>query len=82
MILVEHDLDLVAETADSVTVLDHGRVLADGSPPTVLAPSNDAVFGATPLLPPRAAALARDLGVDAMTVAELAAALDPVPQEA
>jgi len=82
VVVVEHDLDLVAETADSVTVLHRGRVLAQGSPAALFSPSNTEVFDATPLLPPRAAALAGQLGVEAMTVAELAAALDPVRQEA
>ncbi len=32
MILVEHDMDVVMSVADSITVLDQGRVIAEGPP--------------------------------------------------
>jgi branched-chain amino acid transport system ATP-binding protein len=35
ILLVEHDLRLVGEVADRVTVLDQGRVLARGTPDQV-----------------------------------------------
>jgi branched-chain amino acid transport system ATP-binding protein len=35
MILVEHDMSLVMDIADRVTVLDFGRVIASGAPEDV-----------------------------------------------
>ena len=32
VVLVEHDMGLVMDIADRVTVLDFGRVIADGTP--------------------------------------------------
>ena len=37
IVLVEHDVDIVARIADRVVVLDFGRVIGDGPPATVLA---------------------------------------------
>jgi energy-coupling factor transporter ATP-binding protein EcfA2 len=82
VVLVEHDLDLVAETADTVTLLESGRVAASGSPRDVFGASGAAVLARTSLLPPRAAQVAAHLGIEAYSVAELAAQLHPVPQEA
>ena len=81
VVVVEHDLDLVAEVADSVTLLDGGHVVASGSPRQVFGPSNTEVLTRTSLLPPRAAQVATQLGVEAYSVAELAAQLDPIPQQ-
>jgi branched-chain amino acid transport system permease protein len=35
IVLVEHDLDLVWQVADTITVMDQGRVIASGDPATV-----------------------------------------------
>ena len=37
VLVVEHDLRLVARAADVVTVLDEGRVIATGTPDEVIA---------------------------------------------
>lgn len=36
LLLIEHDVPLVAQVCDAVTVLSSGRVLAQGSPSKVL----------------------------------------------
>src|SRR5262245_10332029 len=35
VVLIEHDMSVVMRLSDGVTVLDHGRKLAEGSPDTV-----------------------------------------------
>ncbi|WP_026820585.1 ABC transporter ATP-binding protein [Arthrobacter castelli] len=81
VVIVEHDLDLVAETADRVTLLDLGRVVASGSPHDVFGARGAEALAKTSLRPPRAAQVAAPFGVDAITVAELATQLYPVKQE-
>jgi branched-chain amino acid transport system permease protein len=53
VLLVEHDMRLVGEVADRVTVLDAGRVLASGPPAQVRADAavRRAYLGAGPLVP-------------------------------
>jgi branched-chain amino acid transport system ATP-binding protein len=36
MIWIEHDLQMVADLADRIHVLDYGRTLAEGTPADVL----------------------------------------------
>jgi ABC-type branched-subunit amino acid transport system ATPase component len=36
MLLIDHDVTLIRSACDSLTVLDHGRVIAQGDPETVL----------------------------------------------
>lgn len=81
VVIVEHDLDLVAETADTVSMLDLGRVVASGSPHDVFGAKGAEALAKTSLRPPRAAQVAAPFGVDAITVAELATQLYPVKQE-
>ncbi|MHA6798283.1 ABC transporter ATP-binding protein [Bounagaea algeriensis] len=81
VVMVEHDLDLVAETADTVTLLEQGRTVADGTVRDVFGAGGAEVLARTSLLPPRAARIASRLGAEAYSVAELAAQLRPTPQE-
>jgi branched-chain amino acid transport system ATP-binding protein len=39
IIWIEHDMQMVADLADRIHVLDYGRSLADGSPQEVLSDS-------------------------------------------
>ena len=47
MIWIEHDMQMIADLADRVHVLDYGRTIAQGAPETVLADRNvtDAYLG-------------------------------------
>lgn len=35
ILIIEHDMDIVMEIADWITVLDHGRVIAEGAPSAI-----------------------------------------------
>lgn len=73
IILVTHDLALVAAYAERLVVLHAGTILADGTPGTVLA--QPACLQAAGLETPVLVGLAQQLGVPAMTPDALAAAL-------
>jgi ABC-type glutathione transport system ATPase component len=76
-LLVESDVDLVSEVADTVTVLDGGRVMLQGPVRTVFAENNWDRLSEIHLHPPRAAQLARRIGVNALTCDELVSKLAP-----
>jgi ABC-2 type transport system ATP-binding protein len=60
VVLASHDLDEVERLADHVVILDHGRVLASGTPASLTSgPFDEVRFGAPPL---DVTALARHLG--------------------
>jgi energy-coupling factor transport system ATP-binding protein len=76
VVVVSHDMALVAGLADRVVVLDGGRVVADGPPRAVL--SDPALAAVTRLVPPQISQLAMAMpgraGREAvLTVAELVA---------
>ncbi len=50
MLWVEHDLEMVADLADRVTVLDFGQVIAEGPPAEALSapPVVEAYLGRRP----------------------------------
>ncbi len=37
MIWIEHDMQMIADLADRIHVLDYGRTIAEGAPESVLA---------------------------------------------
>jgi energy-coupling factor transport system ATP-binding protein len=78
VVLVSHDMPLVAEIADRVVVMDAGRVVADGPPRAVL--GDGALTAATRLAPPQITQLAamlpgRGNGPAVLSVEELVAQL-------
>jgi energy-coupling factor transporter ATP-binding protein EcfA2 len=75
VLLADNKVDFVAEVADTVTVLEQGRVVLQGPVRTVFAEANWAQLTALALAPPRVAQLAQRLGVTALTYDELIAQL-------
>lgn len=73
IILVTHDLALVAAYAERLVVLHAGTILADGTPSTVLAQPE--CLHTAGLETPVLVGLAQQLGVPAMTPDDLASAL-------
>ncbi|WP_435147603.1 ABC transporter ATP-binding protein [Halobaculum sp. P14] len=67
VVLVEHDMDLVCSAADTVTVLVDGAVATTGETRSVFAPSNWERLVEWDVAPPRAARLADDVDVDALS---------------
>lgn len=78
VILIEHDMDLICEVADTVTVLERGRVVLEGTTREVFAEDNWRLLAGLHIRPPRAARLGRQVGVDALTPGELVAVLSSV----
>ena len=77
VIAISHDLQFVAETFGRVVVLDHGRVVLDGSPREVFAEPSWRTLRAASLEPPAAALVGARLGLGSTpTEAALLSALD------
>lgn len=79
VVLVEHEIDLVGELTDTVTILDRGAVATQGPTRAVFARGNWDQLRALHIVPPWPARLAATLGLDALTYADLAAARDHLP---
>jgi energy-coupling factor transport system ATP-binding protein len=75
VLLVENDVDLICEVADTVTVLDRGRVVLQGPAPAVFEVDHWERLAASHISPPQAAQLARRLGMHALTCDELVSKL-------
>lgn len=82
VLLIDHDIDLVCEVADTVTVLDQGKVVLQGPTRTVFAETSAATLADLHIPPPRAARLARRFGIDALTSDELIEKLSDVRRQA
>jgi energy-coupling factor transporter ATP-binding protein EcfA2 len=77
IIIITHDMNIVAEYAERVVVMANGRIVADGEPASVFV--HEAALREAFLRPPQAFRIARqrpDLFGSALTVAQATAALD------
>ncbi|MFB6227621.1 MAG: ABC transporter ATP-binding protein [Halobacteriales archaeon] len=77
VVVIDHDMDFVCEVADTVTVLEDGHVVMQGSTHEVFARDNWDWLEQHHMRPPRAARLARRVGVDALTVDKFVEAFAP-----
>ncbi|MFB6281131.1 MAG: ABC transporter ATP-binding protein [Haloferacaceae archaeon] len=78
IVLVDHDMDFVCEVADTITVLEDGSVAMQGPVSEVFAPDNWEWLETRHMRPPRAARLARQVGVDALTAGEFVETFAPI----
>ena len=77
VVVIDHDMDFVCEVADTVTVLEDGQVVMQGPTHEVFAYNNWDWLEQHHMRPPRAARLARRVGVDALTADEFIQAFAP-----
>ena len=77
VVVIDHDMDFVCEVADTVTVLEDGQVAMQGPTHEVFAYDNWDWLEQHHMRPPRAARLARRVGVDALTADEFIEAFAP-----
>lgn len=77
VVVIDHDMDFVCEVADTVTVLEDGQVAMQGPTHEVFAYDNWDWLEQRHMRPPRAARLARRVGVDALTADEFIEAFAP-----
>lgn len=75
VLLVSNNDDFVAEIADTVTILEQGRIVLQGSMHEVFAENNWARLSELHIQPPQVAGLARSLHLKALTFAELVSQL-------
>lgn len=75
VLLVSNDIDFVAEVADTVTILDRGRVLMQGALHEVFRKDNWQRLDQMQIYPPRSTQLAHRFGKNALSCDELVSAL-------
>ncbi|MFB6294088.1 MAG: ABC transporter ATP-binding protein [Halonotius sp.] len=75
IVLIDHDMDFIAETADRITVLDDGQIVQQGKPAEIFARDNWSWLTEHSMRPPRVARLADKVGCFALTTDELTATL-------
>lgn len=75
VLLIDHDMETVGAVADTVTVLKKSQTVLQAPLREVFAPGNWPLLDDAQIRPPRAARLARRLGLDALTYDELLAGL-------
>ncbi len=82
VVVTTHDLDEAARVADHVVIIDHGKVVADGSPTELMSssPSDHLLFGAPADLD--VAALADELGAPVTQVTRGEYRVDAAPTPA
>lgn len=73
VILVEHEIDLVGELTDTVTIMDNGTIAMQGPTSTIFPPDNWERLLALYILPPQAARLGASIGVFALSMDGLVA---------
>ncbi|MFB6093013.1 MAG: ABC transporter ATP-binding protein, partial [Haloquadratum sp.] len=78
VVIIDHDMDFVCEVAHTVTVLHDGAVAMQGPVHEVFDTANWEWLAEQHLRPPRAARLARRVGVDALTAAEFVDTVGPM----
>ena len=77
IVVIDHNMEFVCDVADTVTVLEDGAVVMQGSTHEVFARDNWDWLEQHHMRPPRAARLARQVGVDALTADEFVEAFAP-----
>ncbi|WP_227380966.1 ABC transporter ATP-binding protein [Haladaptatus halobius] len=77
IIIIDHNMEFVCDVADTVTVLEDGSVAMQGSTQEVFAPNNWEWLAKRHLRPPRAARLAQQVGLDALTADEFVESFEP-----
>jgi len=75
VLLVSNDIDFVAEVADTVTILNQGKVVVQDALHTVFNEDNWQRLGELNIYPPRSTQLARRFGKYALSCDELVSAL-------
>lgn len=78
IVVIDHDMNFVCDVADTVTVLEDGTVAMSGQTHEVFAQENWEWLSSRHMRPPRAARLARRVGINALTATEFIEAFAPM----